>query len=165
MRYVPVGRIISACGIKGEVKFRYYNEEKEVFYMYTSFFIQDETGWKNLKPKEIKFHKGHFFITFKGLERIEDVSFLTNLELFIRDNDLPQLSADEYYEYQLIGLDVYNEDNEALGKTEEIIHTGANDVLLVKGEKEILVPMTEAHISEINIERAFIRVKSESLLI
>ncbi len=165
MKFVPIGRIISTQGIKGEIKFRYYSEEKEVFYTYASFFVNDDTGWRNLEPSDIKFRKGLFYVTFKGFSRHEDVSFLTNRELFVREEDLPRLREDEYYEYRLVGLDVINQDDEMLGKVSEIIHTGANDVLLLKGENEILIPMVEDYILEINLEKAFIRIRGDSLLV
>ncbi len=165
MKYVPVGRIVSCHGIKGETRFRYYNEEKEVLYGYTSFFIHENDRWKRLETAGIHFRKGSFSIRFKGLERPEDVAFLINKELFVREEDLPELEENEYYEYQLKGLTVFNEANEALGKVAEIIHTGANDVMLVKGDREILVPMIEDCIVEINIEEASIRIKGEGLFV
>jgi 16S rRNA processing protein RimM len=163
MKYVRIGKIISAFGTKGEVKFRYYNEEKEVFYRYTSFFIKDGDEYRTLKPTGINLRKGFFCITFDGLDKPEDISFLINKDLFIKEEDLPQLDENEFYEYQLLGLEVFNQAGESLGKVAQIIRTGANDVLLVKGEKEILVPMIEDYISEINIEDAFIKISGDNL--
>ncbi|MCX5814036.1 MAG: ribosome maturation factor RimM [Proteobacteria bacterium] len=156
--YIPVGRIVSTHSIKGEAKFRYYNEDKEVFYRYTSFFIKDGDGWGKLELTGISFRKGFFHINFKGLEKPEDLSYLINRELFVKEEDLPQLSENEYYEYQLLGLDVFSENGEELGKVAQIIRTGANDVMLVRGEKEILIPMIEDYISEINVKKVFIKL-------
>jgi 16S rRNA processing protein RimM len=158
MEYVRIGKIISAHGIKGEVKFRYYNEEKEVFYGYTSFFIKDNDEWKKIEPAGISLRKGFFYIKIKGFENPEDRASLINKEIFVKEEDLPQLSENEYYEYQLLGLDVFSENGEDLGKVAQIIHTGANDVMLVRGENETLVPMIEGYISEINVEDAFIKL-------
>jgi len=158
MKYVPIGKIISTYGIKGEVKFQYYNEEKEVLYGYTSFFIHDKTGWNKLKPKSINLRKHFFSINFEGLDRPEDTSFLINKEIFVKEEDLPQLNENEFYEYQLLGLTVYNQNGETLGILNRIIHTGANDVMLVKGRNEMLIPMIEDYIQEININDAFVKL-------
>jgi 16S rRNA processing protein RimM len=158
MKYVPIGKIISTHGIKGEIKFHYYNEEKEVLSMYTSFFIHENAGWRRLKPTGINLRKGFFCINFDGLDKPEDVAFLINKELFVKEEDLPQLDENEYYEYQLLGLAVFDQKDAALGKVVQIIHTGANDVILVKGEKETLIPMIEGYIQEIDIEHAFIKL-------
>jgi len=163
MKYIPVGRIVSTHGIKGEAKFRYYNEEKEVLYRYTSFFIKDGEGWRELEPTGMSLHKGLFHINFKGLDRPEDASLLINRELFVKEEDLPQLTENEYYEYQLLGLAVFSYNGEALGKVAQIIHTNANDVMLIKGEKEILIPMIEDYIQEINIEDSFIKIRGDNL--
>jgi len=158
MKYVPIGKIISTYGIKGEVKFQYYNEEKEVLYGYTSFFIHDKIGWNTLKPKSIKFRKHFFSINFEGLDRLEDTSFLINKEIFVKEEDLPQLEENEFYEYQLLGLTVYNQAGESLGILDRIIHTGANDVMFVRGETEMLIPMVESCIEEINIKGSFVKL-------
>jgi 16S rRNA processing protein RimM len=165
MKYVPIGKIISTYGIKGEVKFRYYSEDKEVFYSYTSLFIQAGAGWKMLEPTGISLRKGFFHINFKGLVRPEELSSLINRELFVKEEDLPQLNENEYYEYQLLGLAVFNQDGMSLGRVAQIIRTNANDVMLIKGEKEILVPMIEDYIREINIEHAFIKIDGDNFLV
>jgi 16S rRNA processing protein RimM len=160
MKYVPVGRIMSAHGIKGEVRFRYYNDEKEVLYRYTSFFVKSDDGWMRLQPTGINLHKGVFRIKFRGLDKLGDISFLMNRELFVEEGDLPGLVENEYYEYQLVGLDVLGENDESLGKVAAIIHTGANDCLVVKGDQEILVPMIEDYILAIDLDKGFISVRA-----
>ena len=158
-KYIPVGRIVSAHGVKGEIRFSYYNDDKGVLYGYTSFFVKKDDGWVRLQPTDINLHKGIFRIKFKGLDRIEDVSFLINRELCVKEGDLPGLNEDEYYEFQLVGLDVRKENGESLGEVSGVIHTGANDCLVVKGEREILIPMTEEHILAVELSDRIIRVK------
>jgi 16S rRNA processing protein RimM len=165
MKYVPIGKIISTYGNKGEVKFRYYNENKEVLYRYTSFFIKDGDGWRILKPTAINLRKGFFCINFDGLNSQEDIVPLINNELFVKEENLPQLDENEFYEYQLLGLDAFNQAGEILGKVTQIIRTGANDVLLIKGEKEILIPMIEDYIQEINIKDAFIKISMDNFFV
>ncbi len=159
MKYVPIGRIISAHGVKGEIRFRYYNDNKEVFFGYTSFFVKSGDGWVLLQPTGINLHKGVFRIKFNGFDRIEDISFLIDRELCVREGDLPDLDEDEYYEYQLVGLDVRKENDESIGEVSGIIHTGANDCLLVRGDQEVLIPMTEEHILTIDLGDRVIRVR------
>jgi 16S rRNA processing protein RimM len=160
MKYIPVGRIISAHGIKGEVKFHYYNDEKEVLYRYTSFFVKSDDGWMQLQPTGVNLHKGVFRIKFRGLDKLGDISFLMNRELFVEEGDLPGLVENEYYEYQLVGLDVLGENDESLGKVTAIIHTGANDCLVVKGDQEILIPMIEGYILAIDLDKGFVSVRT-----
>jgi 16S rRNA processing protein RimM len=165
MGNIPVGRIISTHGTKGEVKFRYYNEAAEEFYRYASLIAIKDGQDIELRPWQVRFHKGIFLLAFENLEGLESVQFLLNQELFVRDIDLPLVDEDEYYEYQLIGLDVINEKNEPLGKAKEILHTGAHGVIVVEGTEEILIPMVSDYILSVDIPGSKIVVKAEPFLV
>jgi len=152
MGYVPVGRVISTHGIKGEVKFQYYNDEKEVFYEYTSFLVKNENNrWVKFKPSEKRFYKDFFYLKFEGLDNPETASFLVNKEFFVKEEQLPPLNNNEYYEYRLIGLKVINQDGIGIGAVAEIMHTGAQDLIVVRGKREILIPMVEDYILSVDI--------------
>jgi len=152
MGYVPVGRVISTHGIKGEVKFQYYNDEKEVFYEYTSFLVKNENNrWVTFEPTDKRFYKGFFYLKFKGFDSPEAALSLINKEFFVKEEQLPHLNDDEYYEYQLIGLKVINQDDIGVGTVTEVMHTGAQKLIVVRGEKEILIPMVEDYILSIDI--------------
>jgi 16S rRNA processing protein RimM len=164
MRWVPVGRVLSTHGIRGEVRFHYYNEVKEEFLRYASLYAEKDGTIIEIRPASVRSHKNLFLIRFKGLKSPEEVSFLVKKELLVREGDLPQLNADEYYEYQLIGLTVLNSAGEEIGKVDGMLHTQANDTLVVSGKQDILVPMIEGYIVEINLERSFIKVREDLLV-
>lgn len=166
MKYIPVGRVLSAHGIKGEVKFLYYNDEKEVFYGYTSFLVKNANNrWIKLEPAETSVYRGFFYLKFKGLDNLDAVSFLLNKELFVRQTQLPVLEENEYYEYQLIGMKVFDSNDIQIGAVKGIMHTNAQDLIVVKGEKEILIPMVEGFIIDINLEDSTIKVKADDFLL
>jgi len=77
--------------------------------------------------------------------------------------DLPLLDNDEYYDYQLIGLNVVNHKHEPVGVVTQVIHTGVNDILTVTGREEILVPMVEDLISKIDLQNALIVIDEDTL--
>jgi len=164
MKCVSIGRVISTHGLKGEVKFWYYNEEREGLYRYSTFLVRQRDEWIELKPERIRFQKDFFYIKFLGYDGLEKVNSFINRELFVREEDLPGLESDEYYDYQLIGLDVVNKVGELLGKVDSIIHTKANDVIVVKGEREILIPMIDIFISSVDIEHSVIKVEGDDFL-
>ncbi len=164
MKYVSIGRIVSTHGLRGEVKFLYYNELSEGLYHYSTFLIKQNKEWVEIKPERIRRQKGFYLIKFRGHDTIEKVNSFTNKELFVKEEDLPVLDVDEYYDYQLIGLNVFDERGNLLGKVENIIHTKANDVLVVKGKKEILVPMVDTYIRSIDLDAFEIKVEGEDFL-
>jgi 16S rRNA processing protein RimM len=72
---------------------------------------------------------------------------------------LPPTAPDEFYWYQLIGLEVVNSEGERLGILEEIIETGSNDVYVVRrGEEEILIPAIEDVVREVDLQRRLMTV-------
>ncbi|MCX8111326.1 MAG: ribosome maturation factor RimM [Syntrophorhabdaceae bacterium] len=164
MKCVSIGRVISTHGLKGEVKFWYYNEEREGLNRYNNFLVRQRDEWIELKPERIRFQKDIFYIKFFGYDGLEKVTPFINKELFVKEEDLPGLGPDEYYDYQLIGLDVVNKSGELLGKVDYIMHTKANDVIVVKGDREILIPMIDTFVISIDIERSIINVKGDDLL-
>jgi 16S rRNA processing protein RimM len=74
----------------------------------------------------------------------------------------PQAGANEFYWTDLVGLHVVNEQGEDLGEVREVLETGANDVLVVQGERERLVPFTELVVREVDVAGRVIRVEWSS---
>lgn len=164
MKYVSIGKIVSTHGLKGEVKFLYYNESPEGLFNYNAFLIKQAEEWVEIKPERIRQQKGVYYIKFQGHDTVEKVTSFTNKELFVKEEDLPPLKDDEYYDYQLIGLNVIDEKGNTLGSVQHVIHTKANDVLMVKGKKEFLIPMVDTFIKSIDLKRAVICVEGEDFL-
>ncbi len=158
MGYVAVGRVLSTRGLQGEVRFRYYNESESNLAGYTALYADHEGRKVQLKPSKVEARRGHFLIQFGELETAEAVSFLIGRELYVREEDLPVLGEGEYYDFQLIGLRAINEHNEPLGQVTEVIHTKASDVVVIEGEKELLIPMQESFILDIDIDAALMKV-------
>jgi 16S rRNA processing protein RimM len=163
MRFIPVGRVVADHGLGGAVKFKYYNEAAEDFYRYASLIVEKDGKQTELKPTEVRFSKGFFYLKFDGLDSSEKVSFLINQELCVREEDLPPLDNDEYYDYQLIGLHVTNHMGDKIGMVTQVIHTGANSIIVVTGKEEILVPMVEGIIVRIDLEDSFIAIDEDAL--
>ena len=165
MRFIPVGRVVADHGLNGAVKFKYYNEDVGTFYHYTSLLFEQGGRQTELKPTEIRFNKGFFYLKFKGLNSPEKVSFLIRQELCVREEDLPPLENDEYYDYQLIGLHVVDHKGEMIGTVTQVMHTGVNEIIVVTGKEEILVPMVEGLISRIDLKDSLITIGEEALLV
>jgi 16S rRNA processing protein RimM len=166
MKLIPVGRVIAAHGVRGEVKVRYYNETATASPQYPSFFVDRAGNDIELTPSRVRHQGKGFIIKFKGLETVEDVGFLLKKELCVAETDLPALDEDEYYDYQLIGLGVVTEKGRVVGTVKSVMHVRAMDILAVQGtaDEEVLVPMTEEHIVKVSREEGFVQVREEALV-
>jgi 16S rRNA processing protein RimM len=84
-------------------------------------------------------------IKFTGIESPEAVGEYRNFTVFIKTEDLPPLPDGEYYYYQLLGMDVVDENDQPVGVVYDVLQTGANDVYVVHAPdgKEVLIPVIE----------------------
>lgn len=84
----------------------------------------------------------------------EAAAALIGCSIFVERSNLPELPANEYYWTDLIGLDVLTEDGISLGLVEDMMETGANDVLVVRGEVERLIPFVlEQIVKSVDLEQ------------
>ena len=75
------------------------------------------------------------------------------MELTVALDDVPTLPNDNYYYFQILGIEVRTMDGEILGNVEEIIETGSNDVYVIKGEGgELLIPALGNIILSVDLE-------------
>ena len=115
---------------------------------------------KEREIEEVTYHKNMVLIKFKGIEDINMAETLRNSYLKIKREDAKELPEDTYYIADLLGLAVYTEDGEYLGKVDDIYSTKANDVYVVKDEegKQILLPGTKEVIQKVDLEKETITV-------
>jgi 16S rRNA processing protein RimM len=159
MRFIPIGRVLSPHGLRGEVKFKYFNEAYEDFSSYTSFFTKVDGDYIELKPLRTQFRNGLFHIIFEGFEDVEKVKFLVNRELEVRESDLPALPEGIYYHYQLIGLEVLDSAGSTVGTVVGVYHTKGGDILgVVKEGTETLITLSDDQIEEVDLKALVIRL-------
>lgn len=109
---------------------------------------------ESLLIENVRFHKGCIIMKLKGYNRISEAEKLKGFEIAIPENRLWPLGVDEYYHFQIIGLDVYTDKGLHLGEVKDIFPTGSNDVYTVKkGGKEYLIPAIKEVIQEVDLHR------------
>jgi 16S rRNA processing protein RimM len=101
-----------------------------------------------------------FLVSFRGVNTPEDVGKFRNQWVYVKAAEVPPLPEGQYYQYELIGLDVVEDNGNPLGKLVEILETGANNVYLVRDEagKEILLPAIPPVILNRDMERRLLTV-------
>ena len=155
---VIIGKIISAYGIKGWVKIRPFTETAKNFIQYkTQFLSRNQKDWNRVEIKEIKI-QGQDVIADIGLTDRDQSISRKGYFLAIERGQLPQLPENEFYWDDLIGLNVISVDHLGLGKVVGLIETGANDVLVVSGDKERLIPYIPQVIKKVDIHNQLIEV-------
>lgn len=151
---VAVGRFGSPFGVKGWLKVFSYTNPKEKILQYLPWYIIKDQTRQVIQDVKGKLHGQHVVVQLMNCEDRELAKTFTNLEIYIERKQLPQLSNEEYYWIDLIGLTVINQDAICLGTVENIFATGSNDVLVVreKSGKERYVPYIEGTILQVDLD-------------
>ncbi len=97
-------------------------------------------------------HQKTLLLALRGVTTRTGADVLRNLLLEVPEDDLPPLADGEYYRYQLIGVEVFDGAGEALGRIEDVIDTGANDVYAVRNaDGELLVPAIDTVVRTVDL--------------
>jgi len=139
MKKILIGKIISAFGIKGEVKILSYCKNPLDIEKYNLFDSKGNiikikiTSSKN--KNSIKYNSSKEAIltsTIDGIDNRNDAEKIAKTELFVNRDDFPNLEEDEFYHVDLIGLNVINQEDVIVGKVKNIYDFGAGEMLEIE---------------------------------
>ena len=152
--YFEIGQIVNTFGIKGFVKVNPFTDDLERFEELDSVFVVKNKELIEMKIEEIKYHKNLVLIKFKGIEDINMAEKYKGCYIKIQREAARKLQKDTYFIADLIGLPVYDEKGNLLGKVDDIYNNKSHDIYVVKDElgKQILLPSTKEVIKQIDIE-------------
>lgn len=149
-----MGRIAKPHGVRGEVQIEIRTDEPDVRFQTGTTVLIDDTA---LTIEAVKVHGKYLLVKFEDLNSRNEVESLRNrlLEIEVDPSDRPS-DADEYYDYQLVGLDA-KVATKTIGVIQEVLHLPAQDVLVVKADDlEHMIPFVKEIVTEVNIEEAYV---------
>lgn len=155
---IKVGTIINTHALKGECKIYLVTDEAfDRFKTGNRLYLSDGSS---LVVKKFRMQKGFGYCFFEGIDSIEKAEQLKTKDLWIHKEDLPELDDDTFYYHELMDCTVVNEANENLGKVVDILETGANLVLRIKGkDTSFLLPFVQAFILDVDTKEKVIYIK------
>lgn len=157
-----VGEIINTQGIKGEVKVKRITDFEERFHVGSTVYVQmDKNDVKPLRIERFRTHKRHDIIKFEGYDSINDVEHFKGKKLYIKEDQLTELEAGEYYYHEIIGCKMYTLEGAYIGEIESILSPGANDVWVVKDEhgKELLIPYIDPVVKKVDVKNKLVHIE------
>lgn len=152
--FLEIGQIVNTFGIKGMVKIKPFTDDITRFDDLKKVYVETNRSKKIYEIEEVKYYKDMVLIKFKGIDKVEDAELLRNSYLKVDRKDEPELEEGTYYIVDLIGLDVYSDEGNLLGRLDDIFNNGSSDIYVVKDElgKQLLLPAISDVIKEINLE-------------
>lgn len=157
---LEIGQIVNTFGIKGQIKVKPFTDDIRRFDNLKEVYVEKNNTKKEYEIEEVKYHKDMVLIKFKGIETVEQAEKLKNSYITISRDSAEELEEDRYYIVDLLGLEVYTDEQILLGILEDIFNTGSNDIYVVKSSdgKQILLPAIKDVVKNIDIENKKITV-------
>ena len=147
-----MGRVLAPYGVRGWLKVRPETEQPESLLSYRTWRLAADGGWRDYRLAEGRVHGGSILVArLEGVDDRDQAARLQNMPITVPRSALPPAPEGEYYWADLIGLAVVNREGVELGVVDEMFATGANDVLVVRGDRERLIPFIESVVVEVDL--------------
>jgi 16S rRNA processing protein RimM len=156
-RFLAVGQIVGAHGICGELKVKLLTQDPQRFGKLERVLVglegQEPVPW----PLEAyRLHKGQALLKLAQCNDRNTAETLRGYLVLVPLEEAIPLEEDEYYEHQIVDLDVWTVTGEHLGQVVDILYTGANEVYIVRPvdphRREILIPAIADVIVKVDLE-------------
>lgn len=158
-RHVVVGRVLGPHGVRGWVKVLSYTEPRTNILDFASWKLRCEEGWRVFTLAEGQAHGGRVLARLDEIADRDAAAALAGSEIAVMRSDLPATAEGEYYWSDLEGMRVLDLEGRELGRVAYLISTGANDVMVLRGERERLVPFVQGTVvRQVDLTSGEIRV-------
>ncbi len=159
---VVLGRITGLFGVRGWVRVYSYTEPREAILDYDEWLL-DRRGERHARRvKEGQRHGKSVIAHLDGVDDRDAAAALLGCDVVVARSALPELSEGRYYWSDLVGMQVVHRDGTELGTVAYVMETGANDVLVVDGDRERLVPFVVGEtVLDVDLDKRVISVDWE----
>lgn len=159
-KYLEVGQIVNTFGIKGQVKVKPFTDDIKRFDELKEIYIEKKNELNLFQIEQVNYSKNMVILKLKGVDNPEEAEKLRNCYIKIDRKNAKKLPKDTYFIADLIGLDVYTDENKLLGKVDDIYNSGSSDIYVVKDElgKQILLPAIKEVLKQVDLENGKIIV-------
>lgn len=154
-QYFEIGQIVNTFGIKGMVRVNPFTDDISQFEKMETILVDKKGSFQEMQIEEVKYSKNQVLLKLKGIETVEEAEKYRNCYLKLPREKARKLPKNTYFIADLIGLEVYTEEGNLLGKVEDIYNTGASDIYVIKDElgKQILLPAIKDVIKQVDVEQ------------
>ena len=158
-RRVVLGRVVGLYGVRGWVKVYSHTDPPESILGYSPWHLQLDNEWRMVNVLDARRQGKGLTALLEGWDDRDAARRLLGANIAVARSQLPDLAPDDYYWADLIGLRVVTRAGVELGRVESLMETGSNDVLVVKDDREHLIPFLLGDvILEVDLPGGLIRV-------
>ena len=159
-RLIVMGRILAPFGVKGWVKVETYSESPQSLAGRRRWWIGRDANWRETTVAQTEQHGARLIARFEACDSPEAAAAYRGLDVAVPREALPPTRDNEFYQADLIGLEVRNIGDERLGTVAGLFSNGAHDVMRVAGDEgERLLPFIDQVVREIDVDARRILVE------
>jgi len=157
-----MGRVLGAFGIQGWVRLKTFTETADGLAAHPRWWLRTAAGWQSAALEDFKVRPAAVSAKLAGVDDRDAAEGLRGCDVAVTRDELGEAAEGEFYWVDLVGLDVVNRQGESLGRVEELLRTGGSDVLVVRGERERLIPFIADYVVAVDREAKRISVDWEA---
>jgi 16S rRNA processing protein RimM len=159
---ITIGKIAKPFGVRGEVRVLSLSDVPDRFRALGQVTLVDPSGRAvTTTVKSVREDRGAFIIGVEALSNPEEAAVFRGGWIKIHQDQALSLPEGQYFEFQLIGMAVFDETGQLLGTLEDVLETGSNAVFVVRGEGgETLVPGIRDAIESVNVRERTMAIRS-----
>lgn len=158
-RLIVMGRVRGAYGVQGWVKVEPFTESVEALGEFGEWWLRQGADWQRVAVEEWAPHGPHLVARLSCCPDREAAAALRGTDVAVPRELLPATADNEFYQADLIGLEVLNRAGERLGRIENMFGNGAHEVMRVRWDGgERLIPFIPAVVESVDLEAGEIRV-------
>ncbi len=155
-RWVILGRISGLFGVRGWVKVYSHTSPRTNILEYKTWYLSRADGWEAVRLRAGKAHGKGIVAHLEGYDDRDLAAELLQTDIAVPREQLPQSGTESFYWTDLEGLRVETTDGVDLGAVDHLFETGSNDVMVVKGERERLIPFIDQVIVAVDLDAGVI---------
>ena len=157
---ILLGKLHGAFGVRGELKLESFTDPKSAIFRYQPWTLRDPRG----EERAVEGAQGRetakgVVATFPDLEDRDAAEAMRGWDIFAPRSVLPPPKPGEYYWIDLEGLRVVNLDGADFGTVSHLFSTGANDVLVARGDRERMIPFKQPdYVQSVDFDKGIVTV-------
>lgn len=156
--YVVLGRISGVYGLRGWVKVYAETRERADILEFDRWYLHRPDGWQAVKVMTGRLQAKGVIAQLEGVGDCDQARALIGTDIAVRRDELPPAEPGTYYWDELVGLKVVNLEGVEFGTVSHLFETGANDVIVVQGERERLIPYTRDAVKRVDLKSRVMHV-------
>ncbi len=158
-KWIVLGRVSGLFGVRGWVKVHSDTEPRENILGYPDWYLKQAGQWVRHRLRDGHRQGKGIVARLEGCSDRDRAAALMGAEIAIPRGQLPTAAEGEYYWADLEGLLVFTGEGRELGRVQRLFRTGANDVLVVLGERERLIPFIDGVIGDVDLQQGRLTVE------